>query len=331
MAFDLAGAVLTGANFIGQDVCRRGGVLWLAAEGETEVDPRLSAVVDKLRAAHGDDVELEQLAFARQKFDVPSLTEKNAQIRLGELAEEASQGMMVRSGVPLALIVIDTLAAAAVFDDENSAAETQKVMDLLRRLSRSSGALVVAIDHFGKMTDTGVRGSSAKGGAADAILAILAEKTAEGEVEKRRLAITKLRSGATGRVVPFDLRPVTISSTEATTCVVDWDLDAAPQKKGRKPAGPLWTGKSRILKRALDAALDAHGGVLRPHGDSAPEVRAVAREKARDEFYVSYSVGSEIKPDSRRRIFQRLLDSATAAGLVGAREIEGQQWLWLVE
>ena len=331
VAADLSASVLTGVDFIGEEVSRRGGVLWLAAEGEAEVDARLSAVLNsKFAAALDDNADRKRLPFARQKFDVPSLTEKNAQMRLTQLAEEASGGMMARFGVPLALIVIDTLAAAACFDDENSASETQRVMDLLRRLSRSTGALVVAIDHFGKMTDTGVRGSSAKSGAADAILAVLAGKTTEGETEKRRLAVTKLRSGATGRVVPFELRQVPIAFAEATTCIVEWDLETLSKTTRRRRAEPLWTGKSRILKRALDAALAAYGGLVRPHGDSGPEVRSVEREKVRNEFYVSYSEGSEAKPDSKRRTFQRLLDDATGKGLVGAREVEGQQWLWLV-
>ena len=40
-------------------------------------------------------------------------------------------------GVPLALIVIDTMAAAAGFTDENDNAEGQKVMTFLGALSRA--------------------------------------------------------------------------------------------------------------------------------------------------------------------------------------------------
>jgi ABC-type branched-subunit amino acid transport system ATPase component len=49
------------------------------------------------------------------------------------------------------VIVIDTLSGAAGFDDENSAAETQKVVNLLRDLSTTTGTLVAVIDHHGKM------------------------------------------------------------------------------------------------------------------------------------------------------------------------------------
>ena len=52
------------------------------------------------------------------------------------------------------------MSAAAGFDDENSAAETQKVMNMLAALARETKALVLLIDHYGKIIETGVRGSS---------------------------------------------------------------------------------------------------------------------------------------------------------------------------
>jgi hypothetical protein len=66
--------------------------------------------------------------------------------------------------------------------------------------------LALAIDHYGKQTETGIRGSSAKSAAADAILACLGERDNEGVVSNHRLAVTKLRNGPTGRVIPFELR-----------------------------------------------------------------------------------------------------------------------------
>ena len=53
-------------------------------------------------------------------------------------------------GLPLSLIVVDTLVAAAEFESENDAAQGQRVMNVLRELSRATGALVLAVDHYGK-------------------------------------------------------------------------------------------------------------------------------------------------------------------------------------
>jgi hypothetical protein len=43
----------------------------------------------------------------------------------------------------------------AQFNDENSSAEGQFAVNVLNDLSRRTGALVIACDHFGKMIDTG--------------------------------------------------------------------------------------------------------------------------------------------------------------------------------
>ena len=196
VAADLAAGVLLGSGeFSGKAILCKGAVLWLAAEGQSEIDRRMRAAL-VARGADGDAT----YAFARQAGDVPILTEKDALEWLKALAIEA----MARFGCALALIVIDTLSAAACFDDENSAADTQKVMNVLAAFAHWAHALVVVLDHYGKVADTGIRGSSAKSAAADAILACLSEvDQTSGAVASRRLAVTKLRSGPTGRVAPF--------------------------------------------------------------------------------------------------------------------------------
>ena len=325
VGFDLAGAVLTGADFLGQKCCRRGGVLWLAAEGEAEVNARLSGVMNgKLRAALDEVVDLKRLAFARQKFEVPSLSDKDAQDHLARLAGEAEKGMRTRFDLPLALIVIDTLAAAAVFDDENSASETQKVMEVLKSLSRSTGALVLAIDHHGKTVETGPRGSSAKGAAADAILAVLADKSEQGDIKHRRLAVSKVRNGPTGRVVPFELRQTQIGGTSETTCFVEWHLDNIDQGSSSKQHRSPWTGRSRILKSSMDTSLRAFTEVMRPFGEAGPMVATVDREKVRDEFFASLSATEGAK----RQAFRRAQEDATGRGLIMCREIGGRDMLW---
>ena len=60
---DLAVSVMTGSEFAGHEVLRTGGVLWLAAEGETEIDARVRAVVlGKFEPEWHD----KRLPFARQ-------------------------------------------------------------------------------------------------------------------------------------------------------------------------------------------------------------------------------------------------------------------------
>jgi AAA domain len=86
-------------------------------------------------------------AFARQAGGVPLLTDPDALAKLKAHAQEAAKHARDEFDVPLALVVIDTISAAAGFTDENSASESQKVMTTLRELSRATGALG-CVDEF---------------------------------------------------------------------------------------------------------------------------------------------------------------------------------------
>jgi len=262
------------------------------------------------------------------------LTDPDAVEKLKAHAQEAAKHAEEKFGLPLALIVIDTVSAAAGFTDENSASETQKVMTILRELSRATGALVLPIDHYGKQTETGIRGSSAKSAAADAILACLGERDNEGVVSNHRLAVTKLRNGPTGRVIPFELRQT--ETQFGVTCIVEWRLttvEAAPVEKTKG-----WPKSLLIFKRALLNALTDFGKKMRPFADNL-EVLVVDREKVRAEFMRAYPADSrKAKGEAFRRSFamidkpvsplrQRMIDMTTrrfkekvAEGLRPARQ-----------
>jgi hypothetical protein len=273
---DLTAAVIVGGNFAGKTVNRTGGVLWLAAEGENEIEPRVYAAI----GARGGDPDAKQ-PFARQAVSVPCLTDKDALERLRAMANEAAAHMREHFDCDLVAIVIDTLAAAAGFDDENSASETQKVMNIAAAMAREAKAPVLVLDHYGKVADTGIRGSSAKSGAADAILACLGDRDQDtGATTNRRMAVTKLRSGPTGRIINFRLA----QTDDGSTCTVVWSVVAAVAEP---PKGKPLPKSLRTLKRAFDEALGAFGKDTVPRV-GMPTVRAVDREHVRDEFMRLY-------------------------------------------
>jgi len=318
---DLAAAVMTGNNFAGEPVMRRGAVLWFASEGEGEIKRRVRAAVESKYGA------TDSQPFARQARDVPKLTELDALQKLNTHAEEAAKRAREKFGLPLALIVVDTLSAAAGFDDENSASETQKVLNVLRALSRATKALVLLIDHYGKMTETGIRGSSAKGAAADAVLACLGERNAEGAISNRRLAVVKLRDGPTGRVIPFDLRIV--QSDFGTTCTVEWRPTEPAEVKPAEKAKRLSTSLV-MFKRALENAIGAAGQRIRPFPDG-PEVLAARRDAVRAEFLKIYPADDR---KAKGEAFRRCEKDAIAAHLMTAREIgpaeKAETFFWTV-
>jgi hypothetical protein len=202
VALDLAAAVMAGISFINAPVARRGGVLFLAAEGAREIPIRLRAVLKDKYAG------IERVPFAWTE-NCPRLAAANAGEALTDLARAAHARMVADFGLPLALIVIDTIGSAAGYSkngDENDAAINQAIMSRLAALSRTTGALVLGIDHFGKAVETGTRGSSAKEAAADVVLALLGDRNIGGVVTNTHLALRKSRAGPSGAEYPFTVR-----------------------------------------------------------------------------------------------------------------------------
>ena len=298
---DASAAVMTKGEFAGEPVVRKGAVLWFAAEGESEIEERVRAAIENKFGGSGLQ------PFARQAGGVPLLTESDVLEKLKAYAEEAAKRARDTFDLPLALIVIDTLSAAAGFDDENSASETQKVMSMLHELSRATGAFVLVIDHYGKMTETGVRGSSAKSASADVILACLGERDSEGNVSNQRLAIAKLRSGPSGRVIRFDLR-----ETE-TACVVEWRVGAVEPELKAPPE--RWPKSLAVFRRSLENALTDFPVKAYPFIDGREEL-TVYREHVRGEFMRAYPADNR---KAKGEAFRRCEKEAVSRGVIGAR------------
>ena len=216
--------------------------------------------------------------------------------------------MQQKFGVPLAVILVDTMSAAAGFADENSAADVQPVMDVLHELAKATSTLVIAIDHYGKAPGAGTRGSNAKESSANAVLAL--EKTGN----HHAMTVRKLRSGPDGARFGYSLEPVSfgfdVDGDEITTCIVKFD----PHKQGVAPAANAWKGLQE-LKKALDTALAAAG-------KNAAPLQAV-----RQEFYKQGNQAQQ--RETRRRAFNRQLKRGRDSGLICTRDINGEKFVWI--
>ena len=325
VADDLAACVMLGTQFAGRDVVEQGAVLWLAAEGASEVDIRIKAAATERK---GCDPGL--LPFARQSFDVPRLTAPDAEEHLLRLADAFKNGLRVRfPGRELVMIAIDTLGSAAGWADANSSSEAQSVMNMLRRVNVRTGALILVIDHYGKIAETGVMGASAKPQSAEAILAVLSDRDMAGNHSNRRMTVAKLRSGASGAETAFKLRPVLIDENGGTTCVVDWGSTLADASSKSGKAVDAWTPTLTLFKSCLGRELLDHGEVKRPFGSDGPEVRAVLIEKVRAEFIASYAAESH---EAKKKQWTRMLKGATERELVATRTLgtnDQHDWIWL--
>ena len=343
IALDLSGCIMTGEPFAGRKVLRRGGVLFIAPEGAFEIPVRLKGLVQgKLagtamaQATTGERrVDPDRLPFAWIE-ECPRLVDRDAADTLILTADAAAHELRERYDLPLSLIIVDTVAAGAGFDDENSAAETQKVMNALERLSHRTGAFVLGVDHFGKAVETGTRGSSAKEAAADTVLAALANRDEAGNISNTRLAVRKVRGARTGQETTYSLDVVEIGEDRwgepVTTCVVNWQVE--------RVAGNVTTAKDRwptslkVFRSALlnTLAEAGKGKRIRPYGSEGPELLAATDKDVRTEFCAAYPAdggSDEQRNDAKGKAFKRARKQALDRSLIAAREIGGIDHLWL--
>jgi hypothetical protein len=331
---DLAGSVITATPFAGRENIRRGGVLFVAAEGASEIPVRLQGLVEhKLRPAAlasgalGEPlpVDLDSLPFAWIE-EAPDLKDEQSFKRLIEAAKSAARNLQEQFGLPLVLIIIDTLSASANFKDANDAAEGQLIMNRLRDLSRATGALALAVDHFGKAVETGTRGTSAKEGAADVVLALLGDRDINGTISNTRMALRKLRGGKTGAETPFDLKVVELGDGE-TTCVIEWRAERRDDTKTSKK--DLWSTRGqKLLRTVLWNVLAEQGKSSQPFGNDGPTVNAVPEHAVRDEFNKTYPADNQ---EAKKKAYQRALLDSRVKQLIGSREIGGVDHLWMAD
>jgi len=197
---------------------------------------------------------------------------------------------------------------------------------------------VLACDHFGKLADTGTRGTSAKEASADVVIACLGDRSIAGSLSNSRIAIRKLRGGATGAQTAFSLRKVDMGVDEdyepVTTCVIDWSavtVPPPPLEKGKKSG---WPKSATLFRHCLVTALRTHGQELAPIPDG-PTLRTVELERVREEFNKRYPLedgdGREKQVNKRRQVFKRARTEAETRNLVSGREIEGKFVIWLID
>jgi hypothetical protein len=338
MAIELAMTINVAGQFCGRPVVEPCGVLILAAEGGYELRDRVNAAVQDKHP------ELAGGAPITWRESCPILLADDAAEQLIRVIQEANEGCQARFKMPIGLVMIDVLTNAAGYakaGDENDPAIGAKIMGALHRAAETCRCFVLALDHFGKTVEAGTRGTSAKEGAADLILACLGEREVSGTVVNTRLALRKVRSGPQGQEFTFKSRlvPIPERSDEdgpETTCVISWEASPAGSSSTR---GDPWEADRRAdAKIALRALRRAMMKLLADHGiDRVPEpgfpaVRVIVEDLVRQEFYASTVADDgtpEQKLETKRKLYRRTRDRAEKQGLIGRREIEGQVYLWL--
>jgi len=290
VGLDLAACIMTGQNFAGHKVMRKGGVLFIAAEGSSQIKKRLAALVEhKLNLEEGTTLPFVWIDKC------PRLLTTNAPEILIATAKAVADELKSRFNVPLIMIIVDTMAAAAGFADEDDAAQGQIVMNALNIVSKATGTVVMAIDHFGKDMDRGTRGTSTKEGSADFVLALLGARDLSGAMKNIRMAVRKQRNGTVGYEIPCQLKIVTLGTDRdgeaVTSGVVEWlEQSEAPatMDERRQPQSEI------DFERALASALQRHGEPIEHHGQTISAVQRGHLLAAFKEIYRGKPTGADM-------------------------------------
>jgi len=206
LVMHLAHTLATGRRFFGVEPEERGGTLLLMGEGAGGVSKRMAALGEKDR--------LPIYACRCGVLGVTgAVTALEAEIRV------MAADMLDHHGVALRLVVLDTLSASGILDDENDNAKAAKALKALEDLAMRLGVLLLITHH---PTKTG--GVERGAGAIRANVDVILEIQREGRNTVRHLEITKAREAETRPLGAFTLNPVVLGldakGREVKSCVV---------------------------------------------------------------------------------------------------------------
>ncbi|OGI41830.1 MAG: hypothetical protein A2150_00505 [Candidatus Muproteobacteria bacterium RBG_16_64_11] len=283
ITIDLAGHIAAGINWRGHRV-RGGLVAYIASEAGESILRRFITWRD------------ENLSEAREgRIPLVIITRGANLLNVAEVDDliDALRGISDDAGMPLRVVVFDTLSRSIPGGDENSAQDMTRIVQCADRIRDELKASTVFVHHSGKDSAKGARGHSALFAAADTVICV-----ADGVA-----TVEKSRDGESGKSYGFKLRVVDLGldadGDPLTTCIIE-ATDAAPASKRTRPL----TGAAQVALRALREAIADHGEPL-PATSTIPNgVRGVTVDRWRQQFRIRY--GSDERGDRALRLaFQR--------------------------
>lgn len=206
---DLALRVAAGMRWNGRRV-DQAGVVYVAMEGGTGFRNRVHAFMVE------HQLEGVLLPFAAIPASVNLLDADADMGRLLDAIEAAAQHM----GLPVKLVVLDTLSRAMAGGNENDSADMGQLVRHIDLVRERSGACVLAVHHSVKDSSKGARGHSLLRAALDTEI----EVRADDDTGIRTATVVKQREMAKGDTFTFTLKSHLIGTNrhgeDVTTAVV---------------------------------------------------------------------------------------------------------------
>ncbi|MEO8718914.1 MAG: AAA family ATPase [Burkholderiales bacterium] len=299
LAQDMMLHVACGMPWRGRSVLRS-LVVYVAAEAGVAILKRFIAWREKNLGEAADAVPL---AILTRGPDMLNGVDVAVLIRqLKELSAEA--------GMPVGVVVFDTLSRSIPGGDENASADMTCVISVADQIRDELGAATGFVHHVGKDPTRGARGHSSLYAAADWVLA----------VDRGVATVEKQRDGIAGEQFPFRLEVVEMGTDPdgdpITTCVVVHQ-DAAHAQTSDRPTA--LSGAAVTGLKALHEAVGEYGQIMGGSSTIPAGVRAVKLDEWRTRFRLRYGTDGEGKraQDAIRQAFGRAREQLLKAGKVG--------------
>lgn len=223
----------------------QGAVVYVAGEGAESIKMRVLA----WRQKHQTNPAVAVVPVAVNLLDAKADVQR---------VVEACAAVEQHYGMPVTLIVVDTLARAFGGGNENASEDMGAVISNADRIRGETKAAVLFVHHSGKDSAKGSRGHSSLKAATDTEI----EVTGEEETKLHTAKITKQRDLASrGEKVTGKFIAVRMATDQwgkpITTCVVETTEDKPEPRKARNtPAGGT-KAKGGELRMAIVATLSA--------------------------------------------------------------------------
>jgi AAA domain len=312
---------------------KHGGVVYQVGEGLGGFKKRLRA----WRAYYGAD-------FTR---DVPfRLFQKSIDIyRDFDQVDALIEEILLHAGtfgVPLRLVIIDTLAKASIGADENAVKDMGVVMKNVERINEKTGAHVMLVHH---LTKGGVvRGSTSVYAGVDQVLLLERDE----QTKLRTLTLDKQKDDEEGVALTFELEQVPLGFDEdgraVTSCVCIAVSERERVRREEELKGARVSVALEVFIKAFFQAQTRYGApvpddlslspnvrsivqwedVKRAYADLAPSDALVREEQTTEEQEQATSRHYE-KLKSRLR---RMREETIARGILGFDQHEGHSVCW---
>jgi len=301
LALDLARSVATGKPFFTTEPDVKGGTVLLYAGTEgSGLSERLAALEEP------DRLPISALVIGGLgAADAMETLKVELRAKMDDMAE--------KHGVPVRLVVLETLSASGLIRDENSNSEASEAFGKLAALGRALNVLVLVTHHPGK-NGTAERGASAIRGSADYMLEVRRDGD---KTSVRDLELVKARNAPQRTVGSFTLVPVVLGVDSRGREVISLCVSSgAPQSRVDKVAN-----RGAEFMELLQLCEDDIGEFI--------EGKKVMPIEDAKEFYRERRQGSKDKSNSLKAWNELLGWGENTSAIEQGILVDGRRYVWI--